>query len=65
MLVAAKDRTFDPFVTAGRPNGTGPELTLAPRIAEEHGGSIRLKESNRERTVFTLRLTKIRSLLST
>jgi signal transduction histidine kinase len=49
---------FDPFVTAGKPNGTGLGLTLARRIAEEHGGSVCLEESNRERTVFTLSLTK-------
>jgi signal transduction histidine kinase len=54
---------FDPFVTAGKPNGTGLGLTLARRIAEEHGGSVCLKESNRQRTVFTLSLTKNRSLL--
>jgi signal transduction histidine kinase len=53
---------FDPFVTAGKPNGTGLGLTLARRIAEEHGGSVCLEESNRERTVFTLSLTKTRSL---
>jgi signal transduction histidine kinase len=53
---------FDPFVTAGKPNGTGLGLTLARRIAEEHGGSVCLEESNRERTVFTLSLTKNRSL---
>ena len=53
---------FDPFVTAGKPNGTGLGLTLARHIAEEHGGSVCLEESNRERTVFTLSLTKNRLL---
>jgi signal transduction histidine kinase len=53
---------FDPFVTAGKPNGTGLGLTLARRIAEEHGGSVCLEESNTERTVFTLCLTKNRLL---
>jgi signal transduction histidine kinase len=52
---------FDPFVTAGKPNGTGLGLTLARRVAEEHGGSVRLEKSNRERTVFTLSLTKNKS----
>ncbi|WP_263351509.1 ATP-binding protein [Acidicapsa acidisoli] len=53
---------FEPFVTAGKPNGTGLGLALARRVAEEHGGSVCLEESNRERTVFTLSLTKNRSL---
>jgi signal transduction histidine kinase len=53
---------FDPFVTAGKPNGTGLGLTLARRVAEEHGGSVCLEKSNRERTVFTLSLTKNKSL---
>jgi signal transduction histidine kinase len=53
---------FDPFVTAGKHNGTGLGLTLARRIAEEHGGNVCLEESNREGTVFTLSLTKSRSL---
>jgi len=54
---------FDPFVTAGKPNGTGLGLTLARRIAEEHGGSVCLEESNRESTVFTLSLSKNRLLI--
>jgi signal transduction histidine kinase len=49
---------FDPFVTAGKPNGTGLGLMLARRIAEEHGGSVCLVESNPGRTVFTLSLRK-------
>jgi signal transduction histidine kinase len=53
---------FDPFVTAGKSNGTGLGLTLARRIAEEHGGGVRIEESNREGTVFMLSLTKTRSL---
>jgi signal transduction histidine kinase len=49
---------FDPFVTAGKPNGTGLGLTFARRIAEEHGGSVSLEESNPGRTVFALSLMK-------
>jgi signal transduction histidine kinase len=52
---------FDPFVTAGKPNGTGLGLTLARRIAEEHDGSVCLVETNPGRTVFALSLTKNRS----
>jgi signal transduction histidine kinase len=54
---------FDPFVTAGKPDGTGLGLTLARRRAEEHGGSVWLVESNPGKTVFTLSLTKNTSSL--
>jgi len=52
---------FDPFVTAGKPNGTGLGLTLARRAAEEHGGSVSLEESGLGRTVFTLSLERDRA----
>ena len=57
-----RETLFDPFVTAGKPNGTGLGLTLARRIVEEHGGSVCLEESNSKGTVFTLSLTKNRLL---
>jgi signal transduction histidine kinase len=57
-----RETLFDPFVTTGKPNGTGLGLTLARRIAEEHGGSVLLEESNPKRTGFTLSLTKNRLL---
>jgi signal transduction histidine kinase len=57
---SVRSTLFDPFMTAGKPNGTGLGLTLARRIAEEHGGSVCLEESNPERTAFTLSLTKNR-----
>jgi signal transduction histidine kinase len=59
---SVRETLFDPFVTAGKPNGTGLGLTLARRIAEEHGGELCLDESNREGTIFTLSLTKNRLL---
>jgi signal transduction histidine kinase len=55
---SVRSTLFDPFVTAGKPNGTGLGLTLARRVAEEHGGSVCLDESNQMGTVFTLSLTK-------
>jgi signal transduction histidine kinase len=59
---SVRETLFDPFVTMGKPTGTGLGLTLARRIAEEHGGSVLLEESNPKRTAFTLSLTKNRLL---
>jgi len=59
---SVRETLFDPFVTMGKPNGTGLGLTLARRIAEEHGGSVLPRESNPKRTAFTLSLTKNRLL---
>ena len=62
-IPAAVRRTlFDPFVAAGKPNGTGLGLILARRIAEEHGGSVCIDKSNPEKTIFTLSLRKNRLL---
>ena len=59
---SVRETLFEPFVTMGKPDGTGLGLTLARRIAEEHGGSVVLEESNPRGTIFTLSLTKNRLL---
>ncbi len=50
-------RVFHPFHTT-KPTGTGLGLTIAQRIAADHGGEL-LVESEPGRTVFTLRLPAV------
>jgi signal transduction histidine kinase len=47
-----RESLFQPFVSVGKPSGTGLGLTLAQKIAQEHGGSVALHESRPGRTVF-------------
>ena len=60
------DHSVDEFIRAiaRRENAsvTFFEFIVRLRIAKEHGGRVYLDESHRERTVFTLSLTKNRSL---
>jgi signal transduction histidine kinase len=49
---------FQPFVSVGKPSGMGLGLTLAHKIALEHGGNVTLEESHPGRTVFRLSLSK-------
>lgn len=51
----ALDKIFDPFVTY-KENGTGLGLSSARRITEAHGGTITVKSSPGEETVFTVTL---------
>jgi signal transduction histidine kinase len=55
---AVRQTIFLPFVSEGRESGTGLGLTLAQQIAQEHGGSITLKETVDRSTVFTIVLSK-------
>lgn len=49
---------FQPFVSVGKQSGIGLGLTLAHKIAQEHGGGVTLEESQAGHTVFRLSLSK-------
>jgi signal transduction histidine kinase len=53
-----RESLFQPFVSVGKPSGTGLGLTLAQKIAQEHGGSVILQESRPDRTVFQFSIAK-------
>jgi len=55
---AIRDSLFEPFVSAGKQNGTGLGLTLAQCVAEEHGGSVQLVSSRPGETVFVLSIAR-------
>jgi signal transduction histidine kinase len=49
---------FEPFVSEGKLGGVGLGLTLADRIAREHGGAVTLETSEPGHTVFSLSLAR-------
>ena len=49
---------FEPFVSEGKLGGVGLGLTLADRIAREHGGAVTLETSEPGQTIFSLSLAK-------
>ncbi len=55
---------FDPFVSAGKQNGTGLGLTLAAAVAREHAGTVTLVASRPGETIFALSIPRAASLQS-
>ena len=55
---SVRQTMFLPFVSEGKESGVGLGLTLAQQIAQEHGGSIELKETLDGRSVFAITLPK-------
>jgi signal transduction histidine kinase len=49
---------FEPFVSEGKQKGTGLGLTLAHRIATEHGGGVVLLSSRPGETIFQMRVAR-------
>lgn len=55
---AIRANLFEPFVSEGKEGGVGLGLTLAHRIADEHGGAVTLEHSGPEGTSFLLTIKK-------
>lgn len=53
-----RESLFDPFVSAGKPNGTGMGLAIVNKIVQDHGGSVALEESSPSGTTFRVRLPR-------
>jgi signal transduction histidine kinase len=53
-----RDKLFKPFVTHGKPKGTGLGAAIVKSIIENHGGSIRFETQTDVGTLFVLTLPK-------
>ncbi len=52
-------KLFQPFVSHGKENGTGLGLTIAQKIVQDHGGTLRLESSAPGRTVMQIMLPRM------
>jgi nitrogen-specific signal transduction histidine kinase len=53
-----RESLFEPFVSEGKQKGTGLGLTLANRIATEHGGEVTLLSSRTGETIFQMKVAR-------
>jgi signal transduction histidine kinase len=53
-----RESLFEPFVSEGKECGTGLGLTVAYRVAQEHGGTVVVESSRPGHTVFLLMLQR-------
>lgn len=53
-----RDSLFDPFVSAGKTNGTGMGLAIVNKIVADHAGSIVLEHSSPQGSTFFLRIPR-------
>jgi signal transduction histidine kinase len=51
-----RERIFDAFATAGKPDGTGLGLAIVKKIVDEHGGKVSFESESGRGTTFRVRL---------
>lgn len=55
---AIRESLFDPFISSGKPNGTGMGLAIVKKIVQDHAGSVSLEESSSAGSTFFVRLPR-------
>jgi len=58
---SVRARLFEPFVSAGKENGTGLGLTVVQKIVQDHGGDVAAQSTSATGTVFKLSLPLVES----
>jgi signal transduction histidine kinase len=53
-----RETLFQPFVSAGKNNGTGLGLTITSKIIQDHDGEIRVESTSKAGTTFLIRFPK-------
>ena len=53
-----RDTLFDPFVSFGKPNGTGVGLAIVAKIVQDHGGSVSVEHTSSTGTVVLVKLPR-------
>ena len=61
ILESVRSRLFEPFVSAGKENGTGLGLTVVQKIIQDHGGDVVVEKTSANGTVFKLLLPLVAS----
>ena len=61
---AIREKLFQPFISFGKENGTGLGLAIAHKIVNDHGGSLRVKNTSAAGTTFELVLPLNYSMLT-
>jgi signal transduction histidine kinase len=57
--VAIRNNLFDPFVSAGKPNGTGLGLDIVGKIIADHGGTVSVESTSGSGTTFLVKLPRV------
>jgi signal transduction histidine kinase len=56
---AVRDSLFTPFVSFGKPNGTGVGLAIVAKIVQDHGGTVEVEQTSEAGTVLLVRIPRV------